>query len=415
MATVNFLYRSTKNQANLVLRLLHRHNETDLVIGAKTKYLIDKDYWNNTHKKTRLRDIDLINKQVEVNTELNNIEKHILGAFNSANINEVSKEWLQTQIDYYYNPTTNNTILSNRLTEYIDYYIECKRHELTTATITKYNTIKSKVELMETYIGKAIYINEVDESFKNEFIKYYKHEKYSTNTIQRELAFIKTFCRHARNNGLETSTQLDGLILKKAKVEKIYLTFDEIQKIEQTKYDNIAHENAKNWLIISCYTGQRVSDFLNFTKDMIRVEDGITLIEFTQKKTNKRMSLALHPKVVKVLNKNKGEFPYRISDQRYNEYIKKVCQLAGISQKVKGSKMGETKPNSKVYRKESGMYPKFELVTSHIGRRSFATNFYGKIPTSLLISATGHSTEAMYLEYVGKSQTQQAKELAKYW
>jgi len=410
MATVNFLYRSTKQQANIVLRLLHRHNETDIVIGAKTKYLIEKDYWNNYHKKTRLKDIELINKKVDVNIELNKIENHVLKAFNSANISEVSKEWLQTQINYYYSPPTTKNILSNRLTEYIDYYIECKRHELTAPTIMKYNTIKSKMELMEAFISKPILINEVDENFKNEFVKYYNEKKYSTNTIQRELAFVKTFCRHARNNGLETSTQLDSLILKKTKVEKIYLTFDELKKIEQKKYENQAHQNAKDWLIISCYTGQRVSDFLNFDKDMIRVEDGINLIEFTQKKTRKIMSLALHPKVIEILDKNNGNFPYKISDQKYNEYIKEVCEKAGLKQKIQGSKV-----NKETNRKESGLYPKYELVTSHIGRRSFATNFYGKIPTSLLINATGHSSEALFLEYIGKTQTQQAKELAKYY
>ncbi len=54
-------------------------------------------------------------------------------------------------------------------------------------------------------------------------------------------------------------------------------------------------------------------------------------------------------------------------------------------------------------------------VTSHIGRRSFATNNYGKIPTSLLISATGHSTEQMFLEYIGKTDTQKAMQLADYF
>ena len=79
------------------------------------------------------------------------------------------------------------------------------------------------------------------------------------------------------------------------------------------------------------------------------------------------------------------------------------------------SKKIELSPESKIYRKVTGTYQKWELVSSHIGRRSFATNFYGEIPTVLLMSATGHTTEAMFLEYIGKTQTQQAKELAKYW
>ena len=41
---------------------------------------------------------------------------------------------------------------------------------------------------------------------------------------------------------------------------------------------------------------------------------------------------------------------------------------------------------SKMTRKKSGIYAKHELVTTHICRRSFATNFYGDIPTALLIN-----------------------------
>lgn len=59
-----------------------------------------------------------------------------------------------------------------------------------------------------------------------------------------------------------------------------------------------------------------------------------------------------------------------------------------------------------------GTYPKFELVTSHIGRRSFATNYYGKIATTFLINITGHSSETMFLNYIGKSNKDMALEMA---
>jgi hypothetical protein len=61
------------------------------------------------------------------------------------------------------------------------------------------------------------------------------------------------------------------------------------------------------------------------------------------------------------------------------------------------------------------MFPKYELITSHVGRRSFATNNYGRIPTALLINVTGHATEAMFLEYIGKTETEKAKQLAEYF
>ena len=72
----------------------------------------------------------------------------------------------------------------------------------------------------------------------------------------------------------------------------------------------------------------------------------------------------------------------------------------------------ENGKKKKIFRKKTGKYQKYELVTSHICRRSFATNYYGEINTSLLISATGHSTEVQFLRYVGKKSTQNAVLLA---
>ena len=46
------------------------------------------------------------------------------------------------------------------------------------------------------------------------------------------------------------------------------------------------------------------------------------------------------------------------------------------------------------YRKKTGIYKKHELVSSHICRRSFATNLYGKIDTLTIMKITGHKTEA---------------------
>ncbi|MGE0560473.1 MAG: phage integrase SAM-like domain-containing protein [Flavobacteriales bacterium] len=410
MATVNFLYRSTKQNANLIVRLLHRHNDNDIVIGAKTKYLIEKDYWNKHHKKTRLKDIDLINKQVEVNAELNKIENHILKAFNLVNISEISKEWLQNQIDYYYNPPIDEIKLSDKLIEYATYYLSFKKDKVGARTYVKLKIGIDKLIDFEATQNKTYLIKDVNEAFLEEFKEYYLQRGYAINTIKKDLIIVKSICRHARNKDIETSKELDSLTIKKEDKEKIYLTLDELEQIEQTQFESEALSNAKDWLIISCYCGQRVSDFLRFTKDMLRIENDITLIEFKQQKTGKLMELPLHPKIVEILKKNNGNFPYKISDQRYNEYIKDVCKIAGITQKVKGSKM-----NSVTNRKETGLFPKYELISSHVGRRSFATNNYGKIPTAFLISITGHSSEEMFLEYIGKTQNEQAKGIVKYW
>lgn len=412
MATVNFLYRSTKEKAPLNLRLLFRHDDKDYVLGAKTQFQVSKHYWAKEHPQKRPKDIEISNRQLEVNTELNNIEKHILGAFDETDPKEVTKDWLAVQMDLYYNPPQQNAGLPTNLIDYIDFYIDYRKHEITPTTIIKYNVIKHKLERLQKKRKKLILIKDINENFKKEFLDYQKSKGYAQNTIQRELTFIKTFCKHARYLGLETDPQLDTLKLEKVKAEKIYLTFDELGAIEKTELKHDYLENARDWLIISCYTGQRVSDFLRFTKEMIRIEDGKNLLEFTQKKTGKVMTVPLHKKVLEILEKRNGQFPRSISDQRYNDYIKEVCKEAKLTEKIQG---GLQKKTDHGIRKVSGKYHKWELVTSHIGRRSFATNFYGKIPTTYLIYITGHSSETMFLNYIGKSNKDLAMEISNYF
>ena len=433
MATVNFLYRSTKEKANLHLRLLYRFNDTDFVFGANTKYEVSKLYWSKQHK-IKSKDILVSNKQTEVNNELNKIENHVLNAFNTVSTDEVNKEWLQTQIDYYYNPPQEAEQLPTGLLKYFDYFIEAKKNEITKGTQKKYNVTKHLLERYQKTKSTQIKIADVNDKFKIDFENYCLKNNYALNTISKDLRTIKTVCNHARHNGISTSHQLDKIKTPQHKTEKIYLTFEELTKIENIdkRRLNDNYDNAKDWLIISCYTGQRISDFMRFDKSMIRYEknkQGILkpFIEFTQVKTNKVMTVALHPKVIEILEKRNDEFPKIISDAKYNLYIKQVCRIAGITDVIKGSRLTDinnedktekktkNKDEVKQFRKEVGMYKKWELVTSHIGRRSFATNFYGTIPTTYLINVTGHSTEAMFLNYLGKSNKDLAMELTNYF
>jgi|TARA_R110000823_G_scaffold185666_1_gene318086 integrase len=412
MASVNFLYRSTKENAPLNLRLLFRHNNKDFVLGARTQYEVSKHYWKKEHPQKRPKDIEISNRQQEVNTELNNIENHILEAFKTVHPLDISKDWLDYQLDIYYNPPKKNTGIPLNLIEYIDFYTDYRKHEITYSSVKKYNTVKNKLKRMQTERKDPILIKDINESFKNEFVNFQKAKGYGQNTIQREFGFIKSFCKHARYLGLETDSQLDALKLEKAKTSKIYLSSQDLEAIEKKKFKHDYLDNARDWLIISCYTGQRISDFLRFTKEMIRIENGKSFLEFSQKKTGKVMTVPLHNKVLQILEKRDGNFPRSISDQRYNDYIKIVCKKAKLKEKVEGAIATKTENG---IRKVSGKYAKWELVTSHIGRRSFATNFYGKIPTTYLIYITGHSSEAMFLNYIGKSNKDLAMEISKYF
>jgi integrase len=304
----------------------------------------------------------------------------------------------------------NDDFIPDGLIDHIDYYLKHKKSSLKHASYKKTNVFKHLLERFQKAENRHFLVKDVNADFKLRFENYCRKQKYSLNTVARAIKFIKTICYNARNNGIETHFQLNSIKVKIEKVEKIFLTKEEIELLINMPFEQDYLDNARDWLVISCETGQRISDFMRFNKEQIRFQDEVHLIEFTQIKTGKIMAIPLSKRVRTILEKRNGDFPRPISDQRYNEYIKEVCKIAGINKMTKGSKIDKDE-----IRKETGVFPKYELVTSHIGRRSFATNNYGFIPTSLLINVTGHTTEAMFLEYIGKTVTEKAIKLAEYF
>src|SRR5690606_37695437 len=114
-----------------------------------------------------------------------------------------------------------------------------------------------------------------------------------------------------------------------------------------------------------------------------------------------------------VLEKRNGEFPRALQDQKFNNYIKTVCKKAGLEEEVWGSL--KIKIAEKQFRKKAGFYEKWKLVTSKIGRKSFATNYYGDVPLSHLKTITGHQTERNFMAYLVKGDEEKAIDALKYF
>jgi integrase len=414
MATVNFYYRSKKKQTELTVKLRYSFKSENYVHTAKTPISTYLYVWEKYFNK-KINDAQIRDKVFELRTELGKLESYILNSFNDIN-SAVSKKWLEDKTSNYFNSSGD---IPTKISDYVEYYKEVRKNEIKPHFVRKLNVLKKKLAAFDVMQGFSHSLTSINEIFKNQFVDYLKSKHYSDNYIKKQVSLVKQICSYARYNGMEVSHQLEKLSVKSENVPKIYLSFNELEKIEKLEESTLntqALKATRDWLIISAYTGQRISDFMRFTKDMIREEKGKVFIEFTQTKTKKHMTIPLHDKVLKILRNYNGDFPQRLLDQKYNDYLKSVCKKANITQTIKGRKSTNlgTKENP-IYRYKTDDYPKYKLITSHIGRRSFATNFYGEIPTTYLMYVTGHSTESMFLNYIGKSNKDLALEVANYF
>jgi len=105
--------------------------------------------------------------------------------------------------------------------------------------------------------------------------------------------------------------------------------------------------------------------------------------------------------IFKKYERNRNRLPNAISNQKFNEYLKEVCKLAGLTEKGRLS----TEPNLELW----------ECVSSHTARRSMATNYYLQgFPTVDLMKITGHTTEKVFLNYIKSTKLDTAKRLSKH-
>jgi integrase len=398
MATIKFFIQSTNNPAGIYVRIREGRK---IDAKAKTKFAVNPQDWSK--KKGQLRN-PKDEKFKWLKKELDELHSELLNYFNTSVSSEVlDSNWLKR----YFNSSNDEEAIPSGLVEYYKYYEKCKMDEVSMSTLKKLVVNRRMLERFQEKSKKTFKIADANIDFVSQFNSYCINDGYSQNTISRAVKYIKTICYHAQSNGIETSIQLKSIKIKPESVEKIILSKYELRILADFKFESDYLDNARDWLLISCETAQRISDFMRFDKNMIMNLDGHKFVGFAQKKTTTQMIVPLNEIVIGILEKRKGDFPRKISHQKFNIYIKEICKMAGICQMTKGSKN-----DAITNRKVKGVFPKYELVSSHIGRRSFATNYYGIIPTSFLISATGHKSEREFLGYIGKAEGEIPKQLA---
>jgi len=348
----------------------------------------------------------------EVNTRLQELEKKIEKSFKESEGVEFNLDWLKNIINP---PIVKENTIPDDFVAYCDVFTEQKKHEVGKRYLSKIKRTRDIVtEFLKYSKKKKLGFIELNQQFTSDFGTYMiEVGRYSKNYVSNTLKLIRVVANHAERNGIKLHTQIKMVKLKLEKTIFQILTPDELEVIEKHNFENADLDNIRDWLIISTLAGQRISDFMRFDLNMLSKEKGekgqdIYYLNFIQDKTDEILHLPVHPKVLEILNKRDFQFPPKYDEDDYNKLVKTVCKDAGITKMCYG---GIEKGKRKIF----ANYPKHELVTSHIGRRSFATNNYGKIPTPLLMKATGHKSESMFLKYIGKVDNQQSRALASYF
>lgn len=213
---------------------------------------------------------------------------------------------------------------------------------------------------------------------------------HAINSIGKTVKNWKVFLRAAKKRGAhENLIYLDeDFRVPDEETDDVYLTEQELKVIYEKHYVTDTLDLVRDWFIIDCFTGLRISDIQLLDNQHI-LKDCIRLVN---EKTDTKVVIPIHPYVKAILKKHNG-LPRKITDQKMNENIKKVCEIAGIKEPVLYS---VTKGG---IRKDYHL-KKYEMVSNHTARRCFITNLLNAgIPDNQVMQLAGIKKHATLLRY----------------
>lgn len=273
-----------------------------------------------------------------------------------------------------------------------------------------YGTTLQHLQNFRKIYQRRIDFDSIDLEFYNDYIKYLTHTvKLSPNTIGDHIKRIKTVLQEAKEKGMKVSPAFESSYFTKPKedTDSIYLTEQELKELGKLDLSgNKKLDQVRDLFLIGCYTGLRYSDYSVLQPEHIK--DGF--ISIKQTKTGNPVVIPVHPTVKGILDKYNGKLPKAISNQKTNDYLKE------LGEQVDMLKATVTKTYTKGGTKITRSFLKYELITSHAARRSFATNEYlAGTPSITIMAITGHKTEKAFLGYIKLTPDEHAKLLKLHW
>ncbi len=274
-----------------------------------------------------------------------------------------------------------------------------RQNQWTISTFEKFAAIRKHLKDFDPSLS----FSQIDDAKMQRYFEYLQHKDFRNTTIAKHLAFVRWFLRWAANNGYYNGTAHNTFRPKMKGIngnskEIIYLTQNEIKILETHQFlpSQSSLERVRDVFLFSCFTGLRYSDVAKLKRSDIK--DGF--IEVVTKKTNDGLRIELNKHSQVILDKYKDiQFPDDlalpvISNVKMNVYLKNLGQVCGIDA-----------PTRIVYfqgnKRMEQVLPKWALLTTHCGRRTFViTALQLGIPSEVIMKWTGHSDFSAMKPYV---------------
>ena len=425
-----FAYGKDKNRYQIRFRVTFNGQRLDLKTGCQ---VVDLEAWDNEAQLVKSGYKGPKGETaLSINNELRNIKDQMDATFKF--FEATDKIPTVDELRKMYEDRLNGTVPKRPLPEpkkerkpkapdffevYNLFLKECgEKNAWTKATFEKMESLR--VDLVA--FKKDVTFSDLTEATLTEFVAYLRDEKVlhcprkkkgerkkydkedlvglKNSSIDKKLGYLRWFLNWATDRGYNTNLAYRTFrpTLKKTQKRVIYLSKEEMARVKALELsgDKAYLDPIRDVFFFCCFSGLRHSDVNNLRRSDIKGNH----IEITTVKTADSISIELNDVTEAILGKYK-DIPFKdnkalpnYSNQAMNRDIKELCRLAGIDEEIR---VTTYKGN---IRKDE-IHPKWELVGTHTGRRTFIVNALSLgIPPNVVMKWTGHSDYKAMKPYI---------------
>jgi hypothetical protein len=424
MPNVHFYLKKPRGRSpNALIYLQFKYNGRKLVYAFGQK--INPPDWSKETKRVKSNRHTILDGRYAINELLDKVEKQCLKVYREELVKGIPPvSVLRFRLDAFLRQQDGKKKAPD-IYQLIDRFLsgEVKKmaKEKSPNTLKNYATTKSHLMAFDLRTRYHIQFENINLDFFHRYLHFLREDlKLKQNSIARDIGVLKTVMNAAVELGYTTNLQFRHRQFSLASEETaaILLTEKEISRIYRYECSaNKRLEQVRDLFVYGCFTGiplhtgairhseqtgrpgsdrnpgERVSDHRfghHIDKNLtIKEIDGKSFIHLPVL-TGMPVILPCHAFVKEILVKYGGSplnLPKRLSNQKFNDYLKEVCRLAGLTEKGRLS----SSPHLELW----------ACISSRTAHLSMAAWYYrAGIPVHELLRVTGHGSEKAFLKHI---------------
>lgn len=421
---ISFIVKKTakrydiESQGTIYVRL--RDGRT-VDMTAPTRLAINPNLWDDKAEEVKSKVVCSDDLRSEINNGVRNLKSFIEKDYRNVSKDDLPKTWLKDALDKYYNPdkykTPEQIAEENKPTfeQLLDEFLS--KYKASEVRKKNFRVVKRAMLRYELYVRSVrrgqksfrLDVNEITAGTLHDMWDFFENEhKYfelypaiyeqvpekrtpkprGKNTLIDCFGRIRTFFNWCYDNKKTKNRPFDEFKLEECTYgTPVYITLEERDKLyEKDLSEHPQVEIQRDIFVFQSLIGCRIGDLYRMTGD--NVINGA--IEYIPRKTKEgnpvTVRVPLNDKAKAILKKYKDHsgdklLPF-ISEQKYNDAIKRAFKLAEINRVVT---ILDPLTNEEVKK------PLYEVVSSHMARRTFIGNIYKRVKDPNLVGAlSGH-------------------------